>query len=168
MSEFTHLDQNTRHPRMVDISAKQVTHRTAVAEAQVFLGEELFNLLQETGATSKGPVIQTAVIAGIQGAKRTSELIPMCHPLSLSNASVDITLNNLRAVIQVTVKTTGPTGVEMEALTGASVAALTLYDMCKSVSKRIVIESIRLLEKTGGKSGDFKWNELQETHHESR
>jgi len=143
-------------PRMVDISAKSVTERTAVAEARVHLGRELAELLKESGSTKKGPVLQTAVIGGIQGAKRTAELIPMCHPLPLSGVDVDIELEGEYAVILVTAKTTGRTGVEMEALTAASVAALTIYDMCKSVSKSMEIESICLLQKTGGKSGDYQ------------
>ncbi|HBL55191.1 MAG TPA: cyclic pyranopterin monophosphate synthase MoaC [Candidatus Lambdaproteobacteria bacterium] len=153
--EFTHLTGGDV-PRMIDISEKSVTQRTAVAEARVFLGRELSEILKESGSTKKGPVLQTAVIAGIQGAKHTSELIPMCHPLPLSGVNVDIELEGEYAVIQVTAKTTGRTGVEMEALTAASVAALTVYDMCKSVSKSMEIESICLLEKTGGKSGDYR------------
>ena len=155
MSEFSHLTEND-HPRMVDISEKKDTLRTAVALARVKLGDELFQQLQKTGSTKKGPVLQTAIIGGIQGAKRTSELIPMCHPIPLSGVHIDISLEDGYALIQATAKTTGPTGVEMEALTGASIAALTLYDMCKSISKGIIIESVRLLEKTGGKPGDFK------------
>ena len=151
---FTHLNEGDQ-PRMVDVSGKAVTHRTAVAEAMVHLGPELARMLKETGSTKKGPVIQTAVIAGIQGSKRTSDLIPMCHPLPLSAVEVDIQLEREKARIQVQVKTSHQTGVEMEALTGASVAALTLYDMCKSISKAMIIESIKLLEKTGGKSGDY-------------
>ena len=153
--EFTHLSGGDV-PRMVDISAKNVTERTAVAVARIHLGHELSALLKESGSTKKGPVLQTAVIAAIQAAKRTSELIPMCHPLPLSGVDVDIKLEGEYAVIQVTAKTTGRTGVEMEALTAASVAALTIYDMCKSVSRSMEIESICLLEKTGGKSGDYR------------
>jgi len=152
--EFTHLSGGDV-PRMVDISAKNVTERTAVAVARVHLGEELSELLKESGSTKKGPVLQTAVIGAIQAAKRTSELIPMCHPLPLSGVDVDIKLEGEYAIIQVTAKTSGRTGVEMEALTAASVGALTIYDMCKSVSKSMEIESICLLEKTGGKSGDY-------------
>ena len=152
---FTHLNEGNQ-PRMVDVSGKAVTHRTAVAEAMVHLGPELARMLKETGSTKKGPVIQTAVIAGIQGSKRTSDLIPMCHPLPLSAVEVDIQLEGEKARIQVQVKTSNQTGVEMEALTGASVAALTLYDMCKSISKAMIIESVRLLKKTGGKSGEYR------------
>ena len=152
---FTHLNEGNQ-PRMVDVSGKAVTHRTAVAEAMVHLGPELARMLKETGSTKKGPVIQTAVIAGIQGSKRTSDLIPMCHPLPLSAVEVDIQLEGEKARIQVRVKTSHQTGVEMEALTGASMAALTLYDMCKSISKAMIIESVKLLEKTGGKSGEYR------------
>jgi len=154
-NNFTHLNEGNQ-PRMVDVSGKAVTHRTAVAEAMVHLGPELARMLKETGSTKKGPVIQTAVIAGIQGSKRTSDLIPMCHPLPLSAVEVDIQLEGEKARIQVQVKTSNQTGVEMEALTGASVAALTLYDMCKSISKAMIIESVRLLKKTGGKSGEYR------------
>ncbi|MGK5090637.1 cyclic pyranopterin monophosphate synthase MoaC [Deltaproteobacteria bacterium TL4] len=155
MTEFTHLGEKD-HPRMVDVSQKPETSRVATAEARVKLGATLFEQLQQTGSTQKGPVLQTAIIGGIQGAKRTADLIPMCHPLALSGADIEIQLEEGYAVITATVKTTGPTGVEMEALTAVSVAALTLYDMCKSITKGMVIESIRLLEKTGGKSGHYK------------
>lgn len=152
---FTHLSDGDQ-PRMVDISEKTATKRIAVAEARVALGPELAKQLRETGSTKKGPVFQTAVIAGIQAAKRTSDWIPMCHPLALSGVDVDIQLAGEHACIQVTVRTTGLTGVEMEALTAASAAALTLYDMCKSITKGMVIESVRLLEKRGGKSRDYQ------------
>ena len=152
--KFTHLSRGDV-PRMVDISKKNVTERTAIAVARIHLGHELSELLKESGSTRKGPVLQTAVIGAIQAAKRTSELIPMCHPLPLSGVDVDIELEGEYAVIHVIARTNGRTGVEMEALTAASVAALTIYDMCKSVSKSMRIESIYLLEKTGGKSGVY-------------
>ncbi len=152
--EFTHLDSGNV-PRMVDVSGKQVSERTAVATARIRLGKDLAALLRESGSTKKGPVIQTAVIAGIQGAKRTADLIPMCHPLPLSALDVKIELESEAALIRVTVKTANRTGVEMEALTAASISALTMYDMCKSVTKDMEIESVRLLKKTGGKSGDY-------------
>ena len=152
---FTHLSEGDQ-PKMVDISEKTATKRIAVAEARVALGPELAKQLRETGSTKKGPVFQTAVIAGIQAAKRTSDWVPMCHPIALSGVDVDIQLEGDHARIHATVRTTGPTGVEMEALTAASAAALTLYDMCKSVTKGMVIESVRLLEKRGGKSGDYQ------------
>lgn len=153
-AEFTHLD-NREHPRMVDVSHKTITERKAVAQAVIRLGEELFKLLKDDASISKGPVFQTAIIAGIQGAKKTSEIIPMCHPLPLSGIEIETELVDGLAVLTATVRTTGKTGVEMEALTAASVAALTLYDMCKSVTKGMVIESVLLLHKTGGKSGDY-------------
>lgn len=155
MSRFTHLSEGDL-PKMVDVSKKPVTARRAVALSRVHLGAELSRLLEETGGTQKGPVFQTAVVAGIQAAKKTSELIPMCHPVPLSSVKINISLQNEAAVIEAVAKTTSVTGVEMEALTAASVAALTLYDMCKSVSKSMVIEATYLLEKSGGKSGDFQ------------
>jgi len=152
--EFTHLSKDDL-PKMVDISVKSKTNRKAISMARVHLGKELTELLKKTKNTKKGPVIETAVIAGIQGAKKTSELIPMCHPLTLNGVSVDIKIEGEYAVINVTTKTFDRTGVEMEALTAASISALTIYDMCKSINKSITIESIQLLEKTGGKSGIF-------------
>ncbi|MDP6216008.1 MAG: cyclic pyranopterin monophosphate synthase MoaC, partial [SAR324 cluster bacterium] len=122
--KFTHLTGRDV-PRMVDISKKNVTDRKAIAVARVHLGHELYELLKESGSTKKGPVLQTAVISAIQAAKRTSELIPMCHPLPLSGINVDIKLEGEYAVIQASANTTGRTGVEMEALTAASIAALT-------------------------------------------
>jgi cyclic pyranopterin phosphate synthase len=150
-NEFTHLTVNDQ-PRMVDISEKSVTERKAVAVARVHLGAELAALLKDTGSTKKGPVLHTAVIGGIQGAKRASELIPMCHPLPLSGVNVDIELKGEYAFIQATAKTTGRTGVEMEALTGVSICALTIYDMCKALSQDIKISDIQLEKKEGGKS----------------
>lgn len=154
MAEFTHLSESDL-PKMVDVSEKSITVRTAVAIAKVRLGSELAAMLKDTGSTKKGPVFQTAVVAGIQAAKKTSELVPMCHPVPLSSVKVNISIQDETAVIEALAKTNAVTGVEMEALTAASVAALTLYDMCKSVSKAMVIESTFLLKKTGGKSGDF-------------
>ncbi len=148
---FSHISKEDL-PRMVDISEKSKTDRKAVSLARVHLGKELAELLKKTKSTKKGPVIETAVIAGIQGAKKTSEIIPMCHPLSLNGINVEINIEEEYAVINVSAKTYDRTGVEMEAMTAASVAALTIYDMCKSVNKSITIESIHLIEKTGGKS----------------
>lgn len=158
MSAFTHLDASG-NPSMVDVGAKPATRRTAVACAIVYLPEEV---LEHFGGndihSKKGPVFQTAIIAGIMGAKRTGELIPLCHPLGLDNCHLDIGLNEKREVlIQCTASITAPTGVEMEALTGASIAALTIYDMCKALSHDIVIREICLMEKTGGKR-DFRRN----------
>ncbi len=151
MTRFSHLS-DANLPKMVDVSAKSVTERRAIAVSRVRLGAELSRLLQETGSTKKGPVFQTAVVAGIQAAKRTSELIPMCHQLPLSSIKINISVHGEYALIEAVVKTAAVTGVEMEALIAASVTALTLYDMCKSVSKSMVIEATYLVEKTGGKS----------------
>jgi len=140
---------------MVNISPKKSTVRTARAKAIVNVGKEILALLNDNEIVlKKGPVFQTAIIAGVMGAKRTSDLIPLCHPVGLENCQVNITVSNGKVVIETSAATTGKTGVEMEALTAASVAALTVYDMCKSVSHGIVIESVMLLEKRGGKS-DF-------------
>ena len=161
-SDFNHLSRDGV-PRMVDISRKKVTDRIAIARARVYLGNELSKILKDSGSTKKGPVIQTAIVGAIQAAKRTSELIPMCHPIPLSGVDVGIELEGKYAEISVNVKTTGSTGVEMEALTAASVAALTIYDMCKSVSKSMSIESIVLIEKKGGKNGDYLKKEYEKT-----
>lgn len=154
---FTHLDENLQ-PQMVDVTDKAVTRRSATAKATVKLTPEIMQLFDGKDLQSKkGPVFHTAIIAGIQAAKKTSELIPLCHPLPLTKCSVNIVpTDEIRVEITATAVTDAKTGVEMEALTAASGAALTLYDMCKALSKAIVIEEIRLLEKTGGKSGDYK------------
>mgnify|MGYP001181223411 CR=1 FL=1 len=152
--KFTHLSKDNV-PRIVDVSEKSKTNRVAVSQARVHLGKELAELIKKTKSTKKGPVIETAVIAGIQGAKKTSELIPLCHPLTLNGVNIGINIQGEYAIINVTAKTYDRTGVEMEALTAASVAALTIYDMCKSINKSIPIESIHLLKKTGGKSGIY-------------
>ncbi len=151
---FSHLDAQNR-PAMVDVGDKAITRRTAVAAAVVALPPELVALVREGEIVGKkGPIFRTAVLAGVMGAKRTSDLIPLCHPLALNNCQVTVTPNadSREITIRCMVSTDGKTGVEMEALTGASVAALTLYDMAKAVSHEIVIKEIRLLEKTGGKS----------------
>lgn len=141
---------------MVDVSVKNVTERTAVAQTIVVLDEEIVARLEKDEIhTKKGPVFQTAIIAGIMGAKKTSELIPLCHPIGLDKCSVDIRINDQKEVeITCKAKIASKTGVEMEALTGASVAALTIYDMCKGFSHNIVIKETKLMEKQGGKS-DF-------------
>jgi cyclic pyranopterin phosphate synthase len=151
--EFTHLDKK-QSPAMVDVSAKAATARMAVAESFVHLGPAILAAFSEAGWSSKkGPIIDTAIIAGTMAAKRTSELIPFCHPLNLKSIKIDIVpFDHARLRIEARVKVLDQTGVEMEALTAASVAALTIYDMCKSASKEIVIENTRLVEKTGGKS----------------
>jgi len=155
MSKFTHLDASGQ-PNMVDITDKTVTNRTAIAESTMILGKEIIESLKSTDFNSKkGPVFQTAIIAGNIAVKKTSELIPLCHPLSISKCQIDINLNDKdEIIIQCLVKTTGQTGVEMEALTGCSVAALTIYDMVKSFSHEILIKETKLIKKTGGKS-DF-------------
>jgi cyclic pyranopterin phosphate synthase len=153
MSSFTHIDSSNR-PTMVDVSDKAVTKRIAVAEARVRFPADVAAALRSQGfATAKGPVFQTAIVAGVMGAKRTHELIPFCHPLGLENCKIAIDMEGDDAVIRCTASVTSKTGVEMEALTGASVAALTIYDMCKALSHEIVIGPTRLLEKSGGKSG---------------
>lgn len=157
---LSHLDEHGA-ARMVDVGDKAITSRTASAEALVRMCPETLALIVD-GKIPKGDVFAIARIAGIQAAKKTSELIPLCHPLMLSSVKVDLQAEAPDAVrITATCKLAGQTGVEMEALTAASVAALTLYDMCKAVDKGMVIETVRLLEKTGGKSGDFKTDRFQ-------
>jgi cyclic pyranopterin phosphate synthase len=149
---FSHVDERDQ-PTMVDVSAKAVTKRTAVAEARVRFPREVAQALRDAGfATSKGPVFQTAIIAGVMAAKRTHELIPFCHPLGIENCRIEVDLDDHDcAIIRCTVIVHHRTGVEMEALTGASVAALTVYDMCKAMSHEIVITDVRLVEKHGGR-----------------
>jgi cyclic pyranopterin phosphate synthase len=156
MSELTHLD-STGKAAMVDVSAKQITHRTATARSIVVLpGEVLAQLTNGDFQTKKGSVFQTAIIAGIMAAKKTGDLIPLCHPLGLDNCRIDIRLNEQQeVVIDCTATITAKTGIEMEALVGASIAALTIYDMCKALSHDIVIKETKLIAKTGGKR-DFK------------
>ncbi len=151
--KFSHLDKEG-NPTMVDVSDKKVTSRTAIAQSIVVLPDEVIQQLSDDEIhTKKGPVFQTAIVAGIMAIKKTSELIPLCHPLALTKSAVDIRLNEHNEVVIVaTAKVEGKTGVEMEALTGASVAALTIYDMCKGFSHDIVIKSTELIKKTGGKS----------------
>jgi cyclic pyranopterin monophosphate synthase len=148
---FTHLDAD-QHPTMVDVSEKTATKRTATAEARVHFPAEVAAALRSNGLRSaKGPVFDTAIVAGVLGAKRTHELIPFCHPLGLENCHIAIDLEGDSAVIRCSVTVHHKTGVEMEALTGASIAALTVYDMCKALSHGIVIGDVRLLAKDGGK-----------------
>lgn len=154
--EFTHLDPSG-NPTMVDVSSKSVTYREAVAISKVLLSPEILGILQNDEIhTKKGPVFQTAILAGIMAIKKTSELIPLCHPLPITKCSIDISINeNNEVIITSTVKVDGKTGVEMEALTGATIAALTIYDMCKGFSHDIVISETKLMKKTGGKR-DFE------------
>jgi cyclic pyranopterin phosphate synthase len=153
---LTHLDQRGA-ARMVDVSSKPATTRTATAEGRVLMRAETLRLILE-GNAKKGDVLGTARVAGIMAAKRTHELIPLCHPLMLSKVTVDIEAEEEPPALLVTasVRVTGQTGVEMEALTAASVACLTIYDMAKAVDRGMTIEGIRLLEKTGGQSGDYR------------
>ncbi|MGB7905732.1 MAG: cyclic pyranopterin monophosphate synthase MoaC [Steroidobacteraceae bacterium] len=151
MSELTHVDAQGR-PTMVDVSAKAVTLRTAVAESRVRFPAAVARALRDAGfATRKGPVFHTAIVAGVMAAKRTHELIPFCHPLGLERCDVVIDMHDDEAVVRCTVSLHHKTGVEMEALTGASIAALTIYDMFKALSHEIVIAETRLVEKQGGK-----------------
>ncbi|WP_394179434.1 cyclic pyranopterin monophosphate synthase MoaC [Marinomonas posidonica] len=151
---LTHLDQ-LGHAHMVDVSDKSSSKRTATARGVLTMKPDTLTKIL-AGGLAKGDVLATARIAGIQAAKKTSDLIPLCHPLMLTKISVDITqLNERQLEVLCTCALSGKTGVEMEALTGVSVAALTLYDMCKAVDKGIVIENVQLLQKTGGKSGDW-------------
>jgi cyclic pyranopterin monophosphate synthase len=153
--EFTHVSPDGL-PQMVNVSDKKITKRSAKARAVISPGSSIISMVKENELiTKKGPVFQTAIIAGVMGAKRTSELIPFCHPVSLEDCQVKISIVKNQIIITTESVTTGKTGVEMEALTAASVAALTVYDMCKALSHDIVIEEIKLMEKTGGKK-DFK------------
>jgi cyclic pyranopterin phosphate synthase len=153
MSELTHLDE-TGAARMVDVGAKSVTERLAVAGATVLMEAATLDLLQQ-GAHKKGDVLAVARIAGIQAAKKCSDLIPLCHPLMLNAVDVDFEIDERghRVLITASCKVSGKTGVEMEALTAVSIAALTIYDMCKAVDRGMQIQEVRLLEKQGGKSG---------------
>jgi cyclic pyranopterin monophosphate synthase len=152
---LSHLDESGG-ARMVDVSDKAETKRTATATGRVRMAEETRRLIAEK-ALPKGDVFTVARVAGILAAKRTGELIPMCHPLPLTDVQVDLTLDDAGVRITATASCIGRTGVEMEALTAVTVAALTVYDMAKSADKRMVIEDVHLVAKTGGKSGEFRW-----------
>ena len=156
MADLTHFDDNG-NAHMVDISDKQNSFRTAKAACSIQMSLETLKIIAN-GNSKKGDVLNVARIAGIQGAKRTSELIPLCHPISLTKISLDLTVNDKIPGIEIisTVKTTGPTGVEMEALTAASISALTVYDMVKSLDKSIIVKDLRLIFKDGGKSGLYE------------
>ena len=153
--DFTHFDENGS-ARMVNVSEKPETRRTAVAAGRVYVNEKTFGLIR-TGGMKKGDVLTVAQIAGIMAAKRTSELIPMCHPVAVSGIDLSLKLNVEHCSVDIisTVSCSGQTGVEMEALTAVSAAALTVYDMCKAVQRDILISDIRLLKKTGGINGDY-------------
>ena len=153
---LTHLDENQR-PKMVDVSDKSQTTRIAVASGMIEMSQEAFDAIVRE-STKKGPVLQTAVIAAIMGVKKTSDLIPMCHPLNLSGINCDVEelpeLPGFKLVV--TAKLTGQTGVEMEALTGTSVGLLTIYDMVKAIDKGMIIRNVQLEQKSGGKNGDYQ------------
>ncbi|QDK80554.1 cyclic pyranopterin monophosphate synthase MoaC [Spirosoma sp. KCTC 42546] len=152
---FSHLNAEG-NPAMVDVGGKAISRRTARAQSVVALGSDIMKHLSGTDiSTKKGPVFQTAIIAGTMAAKRTDELIPLCHSLGLDNCQITITTEGTDAIVDCLVSTEGKTGVEMEALVGASVAALTIYDMCKAFSHDILIRDTKLMEKTGGKR-DFR------------
>lgn len=153
MTDFSHINPSG-NPKMVNVSEKQITQRTAIAKAIMFLGTEVISHFTNNELmTKKGPVFQTAIIAGIQAVKKTSELIPMCHPLLINGVDIDIQIRDNETIeVNCKVSIEGKTGVEMEALTGASVTCLTIYDMCKSISQKMVIQELKLIEKTGGKS----------------
>ena len=153
---LTHLDENQR-PKMVDVSDKSDTTRVAVASGIIKMSQDTYDAIVSE-KTKKGPVLQTAVIAAIMGVKRTSDLIPMCHPLNLSGINCDVDeLSELPGFkLTVTAKLTGQTGVEMEALTGVSIGLLTIYDMVKAIDKGMIIRNVQLESKSGGKSGNFK------------
>jgi cyclic pyranopterin phosphate synthase len=157
MKKFSHINKKNQ-PKMVNVGDKNSTKRTAIARAEMFLGTEIINHFNDDELTTKkGPVFQTAIIAGIQAVKKTSELIPMCHPLLINGVDIDINIldkENIEITCQVEIE--GKTGVEMEALTGVNITALTIYDMCKSISQKMVIKEVKLVKKTGGKSDIVK------------
>lgn len=156
-NKLTHFD-NSGNARMVDVSEKNKTERVAVAVSRIRVSEETLSLIK-AGKIGKGDVLGVARVAGIMASKQTSNLIPMCHPLMISSCNIDFKINDEESCIDIksTVKIVDKTGVEMEALTSATIAALTIYDMCKAVDKRMVIEGTHLLKKTGGKSGEFNF-----------
>lgn len=160
-NDFTHFDEKGRG-RMVDVTGKPVTFRQATAQARVYMREETMSRIKE-GKVAKGDVLSVAQVAGVMGVKQTPFLIPMCHPLQVTGVDFDFSFEESPncLVIETTVRLQGQTGVEMEALTAASVAALTVYDMCKAIDKKMEIGSIRLLEKKGGKSGHFINREME-------
>ena len=155
MSDLTHIDKDG-NAVMVDVSAKNATERTATAKGSVFMSVDALKRIS-AGGVKKGDVLSVAQLAGIMGAKKTPDLIPLCHPLSLSSVKVELAINNDRNAVDITAtcKLVGKTGVEMEALTAVSVAALTVYDMCKAMDKSMRITDVRLVHKNGGHSGEY-------------
>ena len=160
---FTHFDENGKAV-MVDVTAKSETEREATATGRIVVNREVFQAIK-AGTAAKGDVLGVAATAGIMGAKRTSDLIPMCHILPITNCRIHFDMDPDECAIycECTVKVTGKTGVEMEALTGVSVALLTVYDMCKAIDRHMVMSDIHLVEKTGGKSGEFRFSERRST-----
>ncbi|MBX9859163.1 MAG: cyclic pyranopterin monophosphate synthase MoaC [Sphingomonas sp.] len=154
MSDLTHLDESGA-ARMVDVGAKDATQREAVATGRITMSAEAATAIAQ-GTAKKGDVLAVARVAGIMAAKRTSDLIPLCHPLPLSKVTIDLAPDATGVTVTATCACTGPTGVEMEALTATSVALLTIYDMAKAIDKAMVVSDIRLVSKTGGKSGDYR------------
>lgn len=156
--EFTHFNENGK-AKMVDVSSKDATKRTAIAGGTIYISKETLVKVKE-GYMKKGDVLAVAQVAGIMGAKKTSELIPMCHNIFIEGVDLSFKFDEEKSAIHIEAeaKTTGKTGVEMEALTAVSIATLTIYDMCKSIDKEILIDNIRLIKKTGGKSGEFLRN----------
>ena len=159
MADFTHFNEQGR-AKMVDVGEKPVTVRTAVAAARVLVNEQTFALIR-SGGMKKGDVLTVAQIAGVMGAKRTPELIPMCHPILIDGIDLKLSLDETRCSVEIlaSVSCAGRTGVEMEALTAAATAALTVYDMCKAVQKDMVVTDLRLISKSGGVHGDFERSE---------
>ena len=155
IKKLTHLDEKGR-PKMVYVGGKKDTDREAVASGKIFLSEETYSRLKK-GDLKKGDVLSTAQIAGIMGAKKTSEIIPMCHNIFITGVEMEFNLNDGDKSVDIIskAKTTGKTGIEMEALTGVSISALTIYDMCKAIDKNMVISDIKLIKKSGGKSGTY-------------
>jgi len=162
---FTHFDEGGR-AKMVDVSQKEATMREAIAHGSISMNRETFRMIMDRGI-SKGDVLGVARVAGIMGAKRTADIIPMCHPLNISNVEINFFPSQRENTIEIEaiVKTRGPTGVEMEAFMAVSTAALTIYDMCKAVDRGMVISDIHLVEKKGGKSGTFQWKGEKEHGH---
>lgn len=164
MNEFNHFDRNG-NAVMVDVSGKEPTYRTAVAQGKILVSDEILQAVLEQ-KVKKGDVLGVARVAGIMAVKQTSSIIPMCHLLMIQKCSMDFqVLSDEHAILAVcTVKTEGKTGVEMEALHGVSAALLTIYDMCKAIDKRMVLQDIHLVEKTGGKSGDFRFSSKESSY----
>jgi cyclic pyranopterin monophosphate synthase len=155
MTKLTHLNERG-HAHMVDVGGKPATHRTAVAQGCIVMKPQTLEVIEQ-GVAAKGDVLSVARIAAIQGAKRTSDLVPLCHPIALTKVAVELTIDTTLPGVRVEARTetVGPTGVEMEALTAVQVALLTIYDMCKAIDRGMVMQEVRLIRKAGGKSGDW-------------